>query len=104
MKIHLVERVNLSENLHVRSSECFVFVREKKGRCLGVVWVASFFIVLAVVQLRLKTQDDGGTKDDYGKKKKKIIIILLKRGRGGEGSAGESIYELPAAMSASYEW
>lgn len=37
-------------------------------------------------------------------KKKKIIIILLKRGRGGEGSAGESIYELPAAMSASYEW
>lgn len=100
MRIYLVEGVNLSETLHIRSSECFV--RGKKGRCLGVVWVASFFVVLADVQLRLKTEADGGPKDDYGEKKK--ITIVLKGGREREGSAGESIYELPAAMSVSYEW
>lgn len=74
-----------------------MFVREKKGRCLGIVWLASFLIVLADIQLRLKTQADGGWKDDY--EKTSIITILLEG-----GGAGESICELPAAMSAFYEW
>lgn len=64
MRIHLLEKVNLSEALYIRSDECFVC--RKKERHVSWVGLSSlpFNLVLLDAQQRLKTPADGGREDD----------------------------------------
>lgn len=88
MRIHLLEKVNLSEALYVRSDEYFVY--QKKERHVSWVGLSSllFNLVLLDAQLRLKTQADGGPKDDCEKNNYNLAT-------GVEGLG--LVYKLPTA-------